>query len=103
MPNGDPRDGFFYPTLTLMMDSYNIWLSLNHNNSVHEYFPDITRHSVWCSHEFYQTKQYFTGPKRKRTSLMVILEFIFNLSLEDADVYALLENSRMLIKLLSIS
>ena len=22
MPNGDPRDGFFYPTLTLMMDSY---------------------------------------------------------------------------------
>ena len=24
--------------------------------SVHEYFPDITRHSVWCSHEFYQTK-----------------------------------------------
>ena len=24
MPNGDPRDGFFYPTLTLMMDSYII-------------------------------------------------------------------------------
>ena len=24
--------------------------------SVHKYFPDITRHSVWCSHEFYQTK-----------------------------------------------
>ena len=24
MPNGDPLDGFFYPTLTLMMDSYNI-------------------------------------------------------------------------------
>ena len=22
MPNGDPRDGFFDPTLTLMMDSY---------------------------------------------------------------------------------
>ena len=22
MPNGDPRDGFFYPTLTLMVDSY---------------------------------------------------------------------------------
>ena len=22
MPNGDPRDGFFFPTLTLMMDSY---------------------------------------------------------------------------------
>ena len=22
MPNGDPRDGFFYPTLTLMIDSY---------------------------------------------------------------------------------
>ena len=24
MPNGDPRDGFFYPTLTLMIDSYII-------------------------------------------------------------------------------
>ena len=23
MPNGDPRDRFFYPTLTLMIDSYN--------------------------------------------------------------------------------
>ena len=22
MPSGDPRDRFFYPTLTLMMDSY---------------------------------------------------------------------------------
>ena len=22
MPNGDPWDGFFYPTLTLMIDSY---------------------------------------------------------------------------------
>ena len=22
MPNGDPRDGFFYSTLTLMIDSY---------------------------------------------------------------------------------
>ena len=24
MPNGDPRDGFFYPTLKLMIDSYNV-------------------------------------------------------------------------------
>ena len=24
MPNGDPRDGFFYPTLTLMIYSYNL-------------------------------------------------------------------------------
>ena len=24
MPNGDPRDGFFYPTLKLVIDSYNI-------------------------------------------------------------------------------
>ena len=22
MPNGDPRDGFFFPTLTLIIDSY---------------------------------------------------------------------------------
>ena len=24
MPNSDPRDGFFYPTLTLMIGSYSI-------------------------------------------------------------------------------
>ena len=24
MPNGDPRDEYFYPTLTLMLDSYTI-------------------------------------------------------------------------------
>ena len=24
MPIGDPRDGFFYPTLTLMIDTYNL-------------------------------------------------------------------------------
>ena len=24
MPNGDPQDGFFYPTLTVMIDSYNM-------------------------------------------------------------------------------
>ena len=24
MPNGDPQDIFFYPTLTLMMDSYSL-------------------------------------------------------------------------------
>ena len=26
MPNGDPGDGFFYPTLTLMIDSYILCL-----------------------------------------------------------------------------
>ena len=26
MPNGDPRDSFFCPTLTLMIESYNISL-----------------------------------------------------------------------------
>ena len=31
MPNGDPRDGFFYPTFTLMMDS-NIILELKYLN-----------------------------------------------------------------------
>ena len=24
MPNGDPQDRFFYPTLTLMIDSYSL-------------------------------------------------------------------------------
>ena len=26
MPNGDPRDGFFYPTLALTRDSYILFL-----------------------------------------------------------------------------
>ena len=30
MPNGDPRDGIFYPTLTLLIDSYNIFGSTLH-------------------------------------------------------------------------
>ena len=29
MPNGDPRDGFFYPTLTLMIDSDSLNNHLN--------------------------------------------------------------------------
>ena len=28
MPMGDPRDGFFYPTLTLMIDTYILPISL---------------------------------------------------------------------------
>ena len=28
MPNGDPRDGYFYPTLTLMIDSYSMALKI---------------------------------------------------------------------------
>ena len=33
MPNGDLRDGFFYPTLTLMIDSFS--LSLQMYNTVY--------------------------------------------------------------------
>ena len=29
MPIGDPRDGFLYPTLTLMMDSYSSLIFLH--------------------------------------------------------------------------
>ena len=39
MPKGDPRDGFFYPTFTLMIDSYKnirtkvviggLWVTVN--------------------------------------------------------------------------
>ena len=32
MPNGDPWDGFFYPTLTLMIDSYMIVIFLFQKN-----------------------------------------------------------------------
>ena len=36
MPIGDPRDGFFYPTLTLMMYYYIILLSVHHKvHAVH--------------------------------------------------------------------
>ena len=38
VPNGEPRDRFFYPTLTLMMDSYCLWGS-----------PFvITWQALWC-------------------------------------------------------
>ena len=32
MPIGDPRDRFFYPVLTLMIDSYNIIVKWHHCN-----------------------------------------------------------------------
>ena len=35
MPNGDPRGGFFYPTLTLVMDSHSMY------NFQHEGIMDI--------------------------------------------------------------
>ena len=50
MPNGDPRDGFFCPTLTLMMNSYSLyiiyitelflanWIFDSHSLGHHTYF-----------------------------------------------------------------
>ena len=40
MPIGDPQDGFLYPTLTIMMDSYSLrtalrWTILQSFNSSH--------------------------------------------------------------------
>ena len=34
MPNGNPRDGFFYPTLTLMIDSYIPYLLFDGTSNV---------------------------------------------------------------------
>ena len=34
MPNSDPRYGFFYPTLTLMVDIYNLKEFLSHFKSI---------------------------------------------------------------------
>ena len=48
MPNGDPRDDFFYTTLTLMIDSYNL--------STHVATTSVCSKAVvlfivcWCSH-----------------------------------------------------
>ena len=44
MPICDPRDGFFFPTLTLMMDSYI--LAQNADNvacSGHKFYEFVTR------------------------------------------------------------
>ena len=46
MPNGDPRDGFFYPTLTLMIDSSTVlcpFLVMSCLLSVIMAFPGQTR------------------------------------------------------------
>ena len=37
MPNGDPPEGFFYPTLTPIMDSYNATLFALHSKGHSEY------------------------------------------------------------------
>ena len=42
MPNGDPRDRFFYPTLTLMIDSYN--LEIMQAASLELYYPGSKQH-----------------------------------------------------------
>ena len=34
MPIGDPRDGFFYPTLILMMNFYNVARSMTQNPKI---------------------------------------------------------------------
>ena len=34
MPIGDPQDRFFYPTLTLGIDSYNLTLVISHTESM---------------------------------------------------------------------
>ena len=36
MPNGDPRDGFFYPTL--MIDSYIITFMVTNNDDPDQHF-----------------------------------------------------------------
>ena len=43
MPNDDPRDGFFYPTHTLMIDSYNPGMLYGMLRSVY----GITWHGVY--------------------------------------------------------
>ena len=35
MPNGDPRDRFFYPTLTLMIDSYSLIARQTNQHAAH--------------------------------------------------------------------
>ena len=48
MPNGDPRDAFFYPTLTLMVESYILLLngtvqSFPTKTYLHSSRPDLQR------------------------------------------------------------
>ena len=43
MSNGDPRDGFFYPILNRMMDSYRVWL-----DNRQKYLPMESREHTYC-------------------------------------------------------
>ena len=40
-PNGDPWDGFFSPTLTLMIDPYNIFQDVTMENMVKTVLPHV--------------------------------------------------------------
>ena len=44
MPIGDPRDGFFYPTLKLMIDSYNLYQLLKANERDHWEYASVLIH-----------------------------------------------------------
>ena len=58
MPNCDPRDGFFYPTLTLMIDSYTVYHTPLHIIMVSRewwfsgWFDTHCRHCVASSNHF---------------------------------------------------
>ena len=81
MPNGDPRDGLFYPTLTLLIDSYSL---LNLRNKFDIYpvlcykFVHFARTFVapkssvmvqlylrWCSKESVSVKPILSSHKRR--------------------------------------
>ena len=59
MPIGDPRDGFFYPSLTLMMDFYNLSSDHRHLGSVEKNKPPPPKPSSpinFCTLAFFHLK-----------------------------------------------
>ena len=83
MPNGDPLDGFFYPTLTLLIDSYRTYLCLGHILQSYHYgsFADTGKrqrthrqHKLFCTYiclehilESYHHGSFADTGKRQRT------------------------------------
>ena len=58
MPNGDPRDWFFYPTLTLMVYSYYIADLISEyllNNGMASLIPALSHTFVEIDHEIIST------------------------------------------------
>ena len=62
MPIGDPRDGFFYPTLTLMMDTSKL---------LHVYVPTNMSHMAYIVYNMLLENHVYIIPLIRRGQLAI--------------------------------